>query len=236
LQEDYYLRLRGDSLMRVPDFLVHASNEKAFYEVKPDSVAGMRAGVQKVGILGAVYRHYHLPYRGGTAFTPRDHTLATLGSALKATLRVRRAAPGLIVYKICLSSKGAIELATLAALLRYIVKQVNSQKGTGRFRPIDLESALRNQQLPDVARLLGLSMAAGATATLVKVGWRHFWKAVVKRFAVRGATAALLAGADGPLPVGDLIAAGMAIWTVVDVIRLSDQLWRDADSIARQGA
>ena len=65
---------------------------------------------------------------------------------------------------------------------------------------------------------------------------RNFWKAVVARFAVRGATAAGLAAADGPLPVGDLIALGLTLWTVIDIIRYSDQLWRDADRIARQGA
>jgi hypothetical protein len=58
LQTDYYLRLRGESMMRVPDFLLHSARERAFYEIKPDSPSGMTAGVNKVGILSAVYPFY----------------------------------------------------------------------------------------------------------------------------------------------------------------------------------
>jgi len=65
---------------------------------------------------------------------------------------------------------------------------------------------------------------------------KYFWKAVAIKFAARGATAALLAASDGPLPVGDLIAAGLAIWTIVDIIRLSDTLWAEAGRLAKQEA
>jgi len=235
-QMDYYGRLRSKRLGRIPDFLVHRPDERAFYEVKPDSTSGMAAGIDKVGTLTAVYRFYGLPYVGGTRFQPRDHTVALLGSLLRATLKVRRVAPGLIVYKLCLDSEGTIELATLAVLLRYIVREVNRQRGSGRFEPVDLEPAFRNGTLGDLARTLGLTLAAGGAGAAVAVGWRHFWKAVVKRFAIRGAAAATLAAADGPLPIGDLVAAGLAVWTIVDIIRLSPELWREAGVIARQGA
>jgi hypothetical protein len=142
-------------------------------------------------------------------------------------------APGLIVYKLCLDSKEVLELATLAVLLRHIVREINKQKGSGRFGPVDLAPVFRqNQQLGDLARTLGLTLAAAGAA----VGWKHFWKAVAARFAVRGAAAATLTAADGPLPVGDLLAAGLAVWTVVDIIRLSDELWHDAAVIARREA
>lgn len=236
-QQDYYMRLRGEKLMRVPDFLVHTVTEKAFYEIKPDSPSGMSAGTEKVGILRAVYPFYRLPYTAGTVFTPRDHTVAQFGSAFRATLRVRRVAPGLIVYKLCLDLNGVLELATLAVLLRHIVREMNKQKGSGRFRPIDLAPAFRqNQQLSDLARTLGLTLAVATAAVAGVVRWKHFWKAVATRFAVRGAAAATLAAADGPLPIGDLMAAGLAIWTVVDIIRLSDVLWRDAEAIDRREA
>lgn len=234
LQEDYFRRLRGEQLMRIPDFLIHKAAEKAFYEVKPDSPPGISAGVEKVGILSAVYPYYQLPYVAGTQFAPRDHTVAQLGSVLRATLRVRRTAPGLLAYKLCLESEGMIELVTLAILLRYIVQEMNKQRRSRRFRPVDLEPVFRrDQELSDLARTLGLAMAAAGVAT---VGWKYFWKAVAARFAVRGGAAAALAVADGPLPIGDLIAAGLAIWTVVDIIRLSDELWRDARAIAQRGA
>ncbi|GEM_PF-2474867 len=228
LPTDYFARVSTEKLMRVPDFLVHTASERALYEVKPDSASGMAAGVQKVGTLQAVYGFYRLPYRGGTMFTPRDHNVANFGTTLRVTLRVRRAAPGLIVYKLCLDSDGVIEAATLAVLLRYLVQQNNAQKGSGRFRPIDLAPAFgRNQPLEALARTLGIVVAAGGAA----VGWEYFWRAVVARFALRGAAAATLAAADGPLPVGDLIALGLTLWTVVDIIRLSDELWQDAAQI-----
>jgi hypothetical protein len=133
-----------------------------------------------------------------------------------------------------LKSNSEFEVVALAALLAFIIRSVNAQKGTGRFRPVDLKPAFQsNKQLGDLAAALGLTLVVGATAA---VGWKHFWKAVVKRFAVRGAAAATLTVADGPLPIGDLMAAGLTLWTVIDVVRLSDQLWRDAAVIARQEA
>ncbi|MGE0482141.1 MAG: hypothetical protein AB7Q17_16900 [Phycisphaerae bacterium] len=242
LQRDFYARLRAESLMFVPDILVHKPDEKAFYEIKPDSTSGMAAGVQKVGTLRAVYPYYQLPYVAGERYTPRDHNVAGLGQALRATLRVRRVAPGLIVYKLCLDAEGELALATLAVLLAYIVRQMNQQRNSGQFRPIDLRPAFQsNQQLADLARTLGLTFATAATAAagvavVRSVGWRHFWKAVIVRFALRGAAALGLAAVDGPLPIGDLVAVGLTIWTVVDIVRLSDELWVDAARIAREEA
>lgn len=232
-QTAYFEILKETKLLRVPDFLVHTPSERAFYEVKPESVSGKAKGIEKVGVLTALYPTFNLPYVAGTVYTPRDHVVASFGTALKVTLRVRRAAPGLIFYKLCLDSNGMMELATLITILRYVVQQMLKQKDTGKFRPVDLAPAFAaNQPLNGLAQTLGLTMAAVGAAA----GWKYFWKAVAARFAVRGATAAALALADGPLPVGDLLAAGLAIWTVVDIIRLSDELWRDAGKLAQQGA
>lgn len=238
LQTDFYGRLRQNQLMKIPDIIVHKPTEKAFYEIKPKSASGMIAGQQKVGILNATYRFYHLPYIGGHMYQPRNHRLAFMGRTVLVTLKVERAAPGLIVYSICLEANDVLEVATIAALLRYVIGELNKQKGKGRIRPVDLQPLFQpNQPLAPVADALGLKMATAAVATAtVAVGWKHFWKAVAKRFAARGALAAVLSVADGPLPVGELIAAGMAIWTIVDVIRLSDILWQDAAVIARQEA
>ncbi|WP_420456549.1 DUF4157 domain-containing protein [Rubrivirga sp.] len=73
----------------------------------------------------------------------------------------------------------------------------------------------------------------GATHRVVaKAGWGHFWKIVVAQFALRGGTAATIAAADGPIPAGDLIALGLAVWTVYDIVRLWDVLWELADQLA----
>ena len=70
--------------------------------------------------------------------------------------------------------------------------------------------------------------------TVGRAGWRQFWRAVVRRFALRGAMAVLLAGIDGPLPVGDLIALGLTLWTVWEIVSLWDELWREAEHVPTQ--
>jgi hypothetical protein len=234
-QEDYYRHVRGEKGMeRIPDILVHTPNERAFYEIKPDSPSGRRDGDVKVAELHAIYDFYGLPYKGGRTFRPRDHVVAR-APGLEVRLVVTRAPmpDGLILYKLCLKANGILELATLAVLLRLIVREMNKQRKSDRFDPVDLEPVFHgNQQLGDLARILGLGSAAAATA-VVTVRWRHFWKAVARRFALRGAAAATLAAADGPLPIGDLAALGLSIWTIIDIVRLSDALWREAAMIAR---
>ncbi|WP_276140294.1 hypothetical protein [Rhodococcus sp. T2V] len=82
----------------------------------------------------------------------------------------------------------------------------------------------------------GLVVAAGTAGVVAGVAgralWKHFWKVVVTRFAVRGALAAGLAAVDGPLPIGDLIALGMTLVTIGQIIADWDDIWREADSLA----
>lgn len=237
-QTDFYTRLRETGVgTKVPDFMVHRPTEKAFYEVKPDSRSGLLAGAQKVGVLSATYTFYGLPYTAGRVFVPRDHVVASLGAALRVTLRVRRAVDGLVLYKLCVSSDGVLEVATLAALLRLVVQEMNKQRGRGRFQPVDLRPVFQsNRSLDDLARILGLTAVTVAAGVAVRATWGHFWKAVARRFAVRGAAAAALSLADGPLPVGELVSLGIGLWTVIDIVRLSSELWRDAEMIARTEA
>jgi len=69
---------------------------------------------------------------------------------------------------------------------------------------------------------------------VLKAGWRQFWKVVIKRFAVRGATAVALAALDAWLPIGDLIAIGLLIWTIWDIINLWDAIWQEAEILFEQ--
>ena len=64
--------------------------------------------------------------------------------------------------------------------------------------------------------------------------WRHFGQAIIKRFALRGSIAAALAAVDGPFPVGDLIALGMAVWTAVEIALIANELWTEAEKIAQE--
>ena len=236
-QRDYFIRAGGETGLRVPDILVDSAGERGFYEIKPDSESGVRAGVEKVGNLLAIYKFYDLRYQGGVRFTPRDRKVAFLRGRLEVTLKTRRAAPGLLLYKICLKSDGVIELASLAVLLSLVVRELNKQLENQRLKPIDLDPVFaKNRSLWDVARAVGLAMGTAAATAVVATTWRHFWKAVVARFALRAGTAAALAAADGPLPIGDLVALGLGFWTIIDIIRLNREIWREAELIAKHEA
>jgi hypothetical protein len=81
--------------------------------------------------------------------------------------------------------------------------------------------------------------AAAAAAVTVVAGralWRHFWRAVATRFALRGAVAVGLAAADGPLPFGELIDLGIAVATAIEIFVVWNDLWRAADEIAAHEA
>lgn len=230
----YYRQVYMDRQYRRPDMLIHTIAERTFYEIKPDSTAGRSAGIEKVGILAATYAAHGLPYRPGTNYITTRIQTATYGAGLiNSYIEANLIGPGLITYKLCLESNPVLDLATLAAILRYIIAQMLRQRGRGGFRPVDLEPAFaRAGQLSNLAGDLGLRRVV-ATG---RVGWNYFWKAVAKRFAVRGTAALALSAADGPLPVGELISLGLAIWTIVDIIRLSDELWADAAKIQQSGA
>jgi len=230
----YAMALEYSTLgMKRPELLVHSLYEQAFYEIKPNSRAGKLAGMEKLGILSATYLYFKLPYTLGLAYKETEIVVASVAGQITVKLKAALKGPGLILYQLCLESSNALDYVTLAAILRYIIKKMNEQAGKGSFKPIDLKPAFaREGRLSALANTLGLIMVSGAAY----VGWKYFWKAVAKKFAARGATAALLATADGPLPIGDLIAAGLAVWTIVDIIRLSDTLWAEAGLLASQQA
>jgi hypothetical protein len=145
------------------------------------------------------------------------------------------------IFTLTAPGLGTLEVRTAwcsSGLLAYTVR------GRGQTVPVPVPAPRRAEERDRLRRnavqQYGPAVAAGVvTAGAVVAGralWRHFWRVVIRRFALRGAVALSLAAADGPLPVGDLIAAGMAIMTVIDIINLWDELWREADRIAAEGA
>jgi hypothetical protein len=87
--------------------------------------------------------------------------------------------------------------------------------------------------------LIPAAAAVAGTAAAVVAGralWRHFWRAVAERFAVRGAIAVGLAAADGPLPFGELIDLGIGVATAIEICVVWNDLWQEADRIAAQEA
>ncbi len=103
---------------------------------------------------------------------------------------------------------------------------------------------LSEQRQPELMALRGLPplpsvipqsvLRRAGTRVSQKVLWRRFWQVVIKRFAIRGAVAAGLSAADGPLPVGELIAIGIAIWTLWDLFRLWNELWNQVPTEPQQ--
>lgn len=74
------------------------------------------------------------------------------------------------------------------------------------------------------------SVAAGTLVleSPAELVWREFWKRVVAWLARRGIVVASLAAADGPVPIGDLIALGLSIWLIWELIERWDVLWQEA--------
>lgn len=138
-QDELFNRLRGEELFKMPDIMVHKITDRAFYEIKPNSVTGRRDGKMKVAYLSATYDYYKLPYKTGITFSPQNHRIGFWGNKLTVTLQVDRVAPGLILYKICLESRDTIDVAVISVLLAYIVRQLNRQKGRTRITEIDLQ-------------------------------------------------------------------------------------------------
>lgn len=87
----------------------------------------------------------------------------------------------------------------------------------------------RGPATPDEQRLARDLSRKILSETGRRAGWRQFWRTVVRRFAIRGAAAAGLALVDGPLPVGDLIALGLTLWTIYEIIQLWEELWLEAE-------
>lgn len=234
-QIEFYTRLAETKLgVKIPDILIHTFTRKEFYEIKPDSASGIEKGVRKVGILSATYKAYALPYSPGCNYSPNNIVVASVPGQLKVTLKVWMKGPGLIAYKLCLDSSQLLDLVTLSALLRYVVKKANEQKNFPTFRPVDLRTAfVREGELASLAKILGLSMTMAVAGA---VSWKYFWRAVAIRFAAQGAKSAFFAAADGPLPIGDLIAAGLSISIIIDIIRLNDTLWLEAAQLELEDA
>lgn len=167
------------------------------------------------------------------AYSPPNIRLA----GRNAELRTAWCAPGLIAYAVNVS--GERETAPEPVLVPPLV-DVRSRRQAQEY--LSEESGRRTS--PSGSRTgpgagvvaAAAAVAVGAEAIAGRALWRHFWRVVIRRFAVRGATALALAAIDGPLPLGDLLSLGLAIVTVYQILDDWNDLWREADQIAAGGA
>jgi len=226
------LRYTGIGLLR-PDMLIHTLTEQVFYEVKPNSITGVRDGELKLGALSGTYKYYKLPYRLGYSYTAANIPLARLSAQSQLVLSTELRGPGLIAYKVCVDGDAKLDEVAVRAILFYALSKIIKLPKNDKF-PVDLEPNFRRErELSQFAQSLGLTMVVAGTAA---VSWKYFWKAVTIRFAIRGAAATTLAQIPTPMAVGQLLALGLTIWMVVDIIRLSDSLWEDARKLSTKAA
>ncbi|MEU9671527.1 DUF4157 domain-containing protein [Streptomyces bobili] len=162
--------------------------------------------------------------------------------AWRASQNIKVVSPMLpAVYPAKLITAGPLVIKTdwfNAGLLGYTVltpPPVPVPQETREKERKDLEEEARRRK---AAVTFGVAAgAAGVARELARRGlWRHFWRVVAERFAVRAAAALALAAADGPLPFGELIDIGLAAVTIVQIGIEWDDLWRKADDLAaREG-
>lgn len=85
--------------------------------------------------------------------------------------------------------------------------------------------ALAPTQLPPIPNSILRQTVQGSVTQ--KLLWQRFWQLVGKKFGVRITAAGAAAIADGPLPFGDLISAGLALWMVWDLVENWDTYWQE---------
>jgi hypothetical protein len=100
------LSLSAQSLLKIPDLLTHDDPRRLeFYEIKPNSVTGRQAGIDKISQIGALYDSFSLPYRPGTIYNPNVTIRLFEGDFsvghVTSDLHIKRLQKGLIVYELC---------------------------------------------------------------------------------------------------------------------------------------
>jgi hypothetical protein len=89
---------------RRPDILSHR-DPKVWYEIKPESLWGAAEAELKLNEIPRLYDERGLPYKPGTNYKPTDIVLGRFktpqGEELDLILGLRRRAPGLIFYLLC---------------------------------------------------------------------------------------------------------------------------------------
>jgi hypothetical protein len=119
------LVLSGFAMVNIPDLITHNPSRSStptraeFYEIKPNSPAGLVDGATKIGSVSLLCSVLPLPYSRGTIWTPDEKILISSGSPLGVHIEVffhfKRISSALVVYDICI--EGELEKIALAVLL-----------------------------------------------------------------------------------------------------------------------
>lgn len=116
-------------LLYIPDMMSHAAPQRtSFYEIKPDSPSGSRAGEEKIASVDAFIHDLNLPYKPGTQWSP-DRKIplfrgVVFGLLVTVSFHYHRhpSIHGLIQYHFCVEAdtvllQVALALAILAVVL-----------------------------------------------------------------------------------------------------------------------
>ena len=126
--EKFALWLIATTGLNRPDIIADNTIKREFYEIKPRSISGLSAGIEKLLILKAFYNVYSIPYSYGTSYKPINkkifRTIVNAGPwPVEVSIRVSYIAPGLLAYDLCVEGElaqiglAALMLAIIAALI-----------------------------------------------------------------------------------------------------------------------
>lgn len=89
------------SHLQRPDILDSTENSRVYYEIKPNSVYGIRDGISKLSNLNTYMSSFRPPYVPGTTYLNNAKEISLANGALTFRFFRLKQVPGLIVYDIC---------------------------------------------------------------------------------------------------------------------------------------
>jgi Domain of unknown function (DUF4157) len=137
LSTDQILTIRNTLDLNRPDILTHKSQRVEYYEIKPKGQ--ISEGARKLGQLEAFYEDNSMPYRRGSAYSPKSEiplaSISVMGARVEVFLSVEKVQRGLLVYELCIRGAG---LVLSPIIITVLLTELARLLGRGiKFPPID---------------------------------------------------------------------------------------------------
>jgi len=141
--------LPGGGIVR-PDIVTDQVGVKEYYEIKPDSAAGLAAGRAKMMAIDAFMGTFRLVYPRGGGYAPASSiplgsgTIPTVGGPVPftATLEASRLSPGLIQWRVCVETDFLLIGVTALVIIAIIILVIITKRLPGRLPPIPIPRGL----------------------------------------------------------------------------------------------
>jgi hypothetical protein len=133
--------LPGGGIVR-PDIVTDQAGIQEYYEIKPDSAAGLAAGRLKMLAIDAFMGSFRLPYGRGPSYTPASSLPLASGTIpvivgtpvpFTATLEPKRTMPGLIQYKVCVETDFLLLGVNALVIIAIIILLILLKRLPGRL-------------------------------------------------------------------------------------------------------